>query len=156
MRRRLNFNALRIKGAVMRAFLTSLFTVGFALVPVAPAAGQSGFVSNSFTQSGAGVVARSLDEKARERVNVKDFRARGDGLADDTSAIVAAEACWQRLGLALFSTWHLFSFQLDAGQNRHCGRRRRPVCIGHQGHWHRRLDYYAKRADALLLEQPVD
>ena len=43
-----------------------------------------------FIQSGAGAVARTVQDKAREIVSVKDFRAVGDGAADDTAAIQAA------------------------------------------------------------------
>ena len=43
-----------------------------------------------FTQSGTGAVARTVQDKARETVSVKDFGAVGDGVADDTLAIQAA------------------------------------------------------------------
>lgn len=43
-----------------------------------------------FQQSGSGAVARTVQDKARESVSVKDFGAVGDGVADDTSAIQAA------------------------------------------------------------------
>ena len=44
----------------------------------------------SFTQTGTGAVARTLDDRLKEFVSVKDFGAVGDGIADDTSAIQAA------------------------------------------------------------------
>ena len=46
---------------------------------------------STFTQSGAGAVARSWTSKVGEMVSVKDFGAVGDGVADDTAAFVAAE-----------------------------------------------------------------
>jgi parallel beta-helix repeat protein len=44
----------------------------------------------SFTQSGAGAAARTVDSKLKDVVSVKDFGAVGDGVADDTAAIQAA------------------------------------------------------------------
>lgn len=43
-----------------------------------------------FLQAGAGAVGRTMLDKAREVVSVKDFGAVGDGVADDTAAIQAA------------------------------------------------------------------
>lgn len=44
-----------------------------------------------FKQRGTGSVPRSMLDKARDAVNVKDFGAVGDGVADDTAAINAAK-----------------------------------------------------------------
>lgn len=44
----------------------------------------------AFLQSGSGAVLRSLQSKLRDVVSVKDFGAVGDGVTDDTDAIVAA------------------------------------------------------------------
>lgn len=43
-----------------------------------------------FTQEGVGAVERTLADRGREWVSVKDFGAVGDGVADDTAAIQAA------------------------------------------------------------------
>jgi parallel beta-helix repeat protein len=46
--------------------------------------------NHSFTQSGSGAVARTMQAKAREIISVKDFGATGDGTTDDSTAIQAA------------------------------------------------------------------
>ena len=45
---------------------------------------------SSFTQSGTGATARTVDSKLKDIVSVKDFGATGDGATDDTAAIQAA------------------------------------------------------------------
>jgi parallel beta-helix repeat protein len=46
----------------------------------------------AFTPSGAGGVQRTVENKLRDVVSVKDFGAVGDGVADDTAAVIAANA----------------------------------------------------------------
>lgn len=52
-----------------------------------------------FTQEGAGAVERLASEKLREWVSVKDFGAVGDGVEDDTAAILAAMAAGNKVYL---------------------------------------------------------
>tara|TARA_Y100001938_G_scaffold150326_1_gene240724 strand:+ start:2110 stop:4989 length:2880 start_codon:yes stop_codon:yes gene_type:complete len=41
----------------------------------------------SFTQTGSGATARTIDSKLKDVVSVKDFNAKGDGSTDDATAI---------------------------------------------------------------------
>lgn len=71
-------------------------TVGAALkaltdnIAALAAAGGAGLVG--FLQSGTGATQRTVQERLRDSLNVKDFGAVGDGVADDTAAIMAADA----------------------------------------------------------------
>ena len=56
------------------------------------AVGESDAANVTFTQAGTGAVERTVQQKLGEVVSVKDFGAVGDGVADDTAAILAAVA----------------------------------------------------------------
>jgi hypothetical protein len=47
-------------------------------------------LGGGFTQSGTGAIQRTVENKLKDTVSVKDFGAVGDGVADDTAAIQAA------------------------------------------------------------------
>lgn len=51
---------------------------------------SSGSSLVGFIQAGAGAVARTVQSKLRDIINVRDFGTVGDGVADDTTAIQAA------------------------------------------------------------------
>jgi hypothetical protein len=68
------------KGDITTSVGSTVWTVNSGL----PAA------KSSFTQSGTGAVARTVDSKLKDVVSVKDFGAVGDGVADDRAAIQAA------------------------------------------------------------------
>lgn len=52
--------------------------------------GKAGSAMVGFIQAGIGAVSRTLQDKGREVVSVMDFGAKGDGVTNDTAAIVAA------------------------------------------------------------------
>ena len=59
---------------------------------LAATGGGEGSAIVGFKQSGTGAVARTVQDKARDILSVKDFGAAGDGATDDTAAINAAIA----------------------------------------------------------------
>lgn len=56
----------------------------------------------SFLQAGSGAVDRSVQTKLRESISVKDFGAVGDGIADDSTAILAADTYASSIGKDVF------------------------------------------------------
>ena len=57
---------------------------------LAALAASSGSSLIGYINSGAGAVARTVQDRLREKVSVKDFGAVGNGTANDTAAIQAA------------------------------------------------------------------
>ncbi len=78
-------------------------------VPVIPDVDLRGNLAESsgssligFVSAGAGAVARTVQDRLREVVSVKDFGAVGDGVTDDIAAINAAIAAAALNGRAVF------------------------------------------------------
>jgi hypothetical protein len=63
--------------------------------------GQVSAGSGAFLAAGTGAVARTLQAKNREVMSVLDFGAVGDGVADDTAALVLAFAAASEYGAKL-------------------------------------------------------
>jgi hypothetical protein len=57
---------------------------------------------SGFRQTGTSATARTVDDKLKETISVKDFGATGDGSTDDTAAIAAAIAATPINGLLIF------------------------------------------------------
>jgi hypothetical protein len=55
-----------------------------------------------FIQAGTGAVLRTVQDKMRDLVNVKDYGVLGDGVTDDTAKIATANAAAVALGKTLF------------------------------------------------------
>ena len=73
---------------VNKTFVYSSPTPGIIPFKGYPISGED----SSFVQDGTGAVTRTMQDKARDLISVKDFGAVGDGVTDDTSAIQAALA----------------------------------------------------------------
>lgn len=81
-----------------------------------------------FVQSGAGAVARDVQNKLRDVVSAKDFGAKGDGSTDDTAAVSAAIAECASSGRMLY--WPAGSYLTSSSiPNLHTVRHQGPGAI---------------------------
>lgn len=74
----------------------------------------------SFLQAGTGAVTRSMQDKGRDAISVKDFGAVGDGTTDDSVAInaaIAAAAALPNRGTVVFPAGTYMAHGLTCGAN---------------------------------------
>jgi hypothetical protein len=69
---------------------------------VATLATALGATMLGWLQAGAGAVLRTIADKFKETISVKDFGAKGDGATNDTAAIAKADAYAASIGANLF------------------------------------------------------
>jgi hypothetical protein len=70
-----------------------------------------------FDPQGTGAVARSVQDKLREIISVKDFGAVGDGVADDYDAIQAANDAAASLGVSVYFPGGVYGINLASHSN---------------------------------------
>jgi len=85
------FGALSYKLILKTSADVLIWTADNVTAALAALAASSGSSLIGFIASGTGAVARTVQSKERDIVSVKDFGAVGDGTANDTTAIQAAE-----------------------------------------------------------------
>jgi hypothetical protein len=104
---------LKQRNSANNAWLTigQLDTANLGLIPAGAASivnadvnASAGIVASklSFTQSGTGATARTVESKLRDTVNVRDFGAVGDGSTNDSAAIKAAATAAVAAGARLW------------------------------------------------------
>lgn len=91
-------------GGLVSVYLNSSGTAVLqrTLATTGALAASGGSALVGFIQSGTGATARTLQAKARDLVSVKDFGAVGNGVADDTAAIAAADVYARSIGAKLY------------------------------------------------------
>jgi hypothetical protein len=93
-------SAIAIADGVTITFAaTTGHTIGANWTITVTASGNAG----TFVQAGLGArVQRSVQDRLRETMSVKDFGARGDGVSDDTASIALAVKAARKAGLGLY------------------------------------------------------
>lgn len=74
----------------VEAVPASFYSTAIYATIYAALAASDGSTKIGFLQAGAGAVLRNVQNKLRERVSIDDYGAAGDGVTDDTAALLAA------------------------------------------------------------------
>lgn len=87
----------------------------------------------NYLPAGAGAVGRTVQDKLREAVSVTDFGAVGDGVTDDTAALVAAAAAANGRPITVPPGDYVFSSTIEAKSLVLIGAHRKQVTLRYTG-----------------------
>jgi hypothetical protein len=83
----------------------------------------------NYTQGGTGATSRTVTNKLQESVSVKDFGAVGDGVTDDTAAIVAALAANPNVTIPAGATCKISGITMPANSSIGCKNGRASITL---------------------------
>ena len=94
-------------------FVGTTATVATDTILRSDLAGLAGASLLGYSQLGTGTVARTVQDELRDHISVKQFGAKGDGITDDTSAILAARTAAAGKALYIPAGTYLISQEIS-------------------------------------------